>query len=163
MRFVLIDELLELEPGRRAVARKTFAPGDPVFADHFPGVAVVPGVLITEAMGQTGGWLLAATLQFSRWPLLAMIDRAKFRRLAMPGDEIRLEAELRSSRGDDFEMATQAFVSGERVAEARLVFHAVTFSLGDAEARRFEEWARTLFRDIGGEALMSGPRALSRG
>ena len=56
MRFVLVDRFLSVEPGRAATALKTFRPEDPVFADHFPGFPVVPGVLLTEAMGQTAGW-----------------------------------------------------------------------------------------------------------
>ena len=59
MRFVLVDRFLSVEPGRSATALKTFPPDDPVFDDHFPGLPVVPGVLLTEAMGQAAGWALA--------------------------------------------------------------------------------------------------------
>jgi 3-hydroxyacyl-[acyl-carrier-protein] dehydratase len=148
VRFVLIDRFLELEPGVRAVALKTFDPGEEVFRDHFPGLAIVPGVLLTEAMGQAGGWLLAATLGFSRWPLLAMIDRAKFRRLVRPGEEIRLEAVVRSSRDTDYEIAGEASVGGERVAQARLLFHAFDFPLPDDERAQFGAWARETFRRL---------------
>ena len=86
MRFVLIDRILELEPGRRAVATVRFDAAHDVFADHFPGMPIVPGVLVTEAMGQTGGWLLAATHGFESWPLLVMISNAKFRRLVRPDE-----------------------------------------------------------------------------
>jgi 3-hydroxyacyl-[acyl-carrier-protein] dehydratase len=150
VRFVLIDRLLELEAGQRAVAVKTFAAEEDLFRDHFPGLPVVPGVLLTEAMGQTGGWLLAATLRFSRWPLLTRIDRASFRRLVRPGDEIRLEAVLRGSREQDYEVTADASVHDEPVARARFLFHAFDFDLAGEEARELETWTREVFHRIGG-------------
>ena len=123
VRFVLVDRLVELEPGKRAVGRKTFHPDDEVFADHFPGYPIVPGVLITEAMGQTAGWLLVATLGFARFPLLTLIDSAKFRRHAFPGDELEMTATVRSIRADDYQVAVHASARGERIADARLWFH----------------------------------------
>ena len=149
---------MELEPGKRAVARKTFHPDDDVFADHFPGFPVVPGVLITEAMGQTAGWLLLATLGFARFPLLTLIDSAKFRRHAHPGDELELTATVRSIRTDDFQVGVDAHVQGERIADARLWFHAFEMPVIGDGARSFERWARRTFRDIGGEALIDAGR-----
>jgi 3-hydroxyacyl-[acyl-carrier-protein] dehydratase len=148
VRFVLIDRLVELEPGRRAVATMTFDAAADVFADHFPGMPIVPGVLLTEAMGQTGGWLLASTLGFDSWPLLVMIANAKFRRLVRPGDELRLTATVRSRSGDTFEVDTEATVGGERAADARLVFRAFRFSLGEAERAEFRAWAEATFRRL---------------
>src|SRR5206468_7311420 len=119
MRFVLIDRLLELEPWKRAVATRTFSAEEEIFEDHFPGFPVVPGVLLTEAMGQTGGWLLSATLGFARWPLLTLVERATFRRFVRPGEELRLEAAVKTRREEDFEVRAEARVNGERVADAR--------------------------------------------
>lgn len=155
MRFVLIDQLIELEPGTRAVARVTFPPHHEIFEDHFPGLPIVPGVLVVEAMGQAGGWLIAATLGFSRWPLLTMIDGAKFRRLVNPGDELRLEVALRSARERDFEVSAQAKVGSERVAGARLYFHAFEFSPSRPQEGNFEAWVHSTFRAIGGEDLLA--------
>lgn len=135
MRFVLIDALLELEPGSHAVARTSFSRDDDLFADHFPGRPIVPGVLLTEAMSQTGGWLLAATLQFTGWPLLVLIERAKFRRLVSPGDEIELRARLRSTQGENYAIDVEARVGANLVATARLLFHAVDWSLDPAHER----------------------------
>ena len=132
MRFVLVDRLVELEPGKRAVARKTFHPDDEVFADHFPGFPVVPGVLITEAMGQTAGWLLIATLGFARFPLLTLIDSAKFRRLVVPGDEIASDG-----RGTgDAHRRLRGTRRGSCARRARRRRPPVLSCLRDGEARR---------------------------
>ena len=153
MRFVLVDRFLSVEPGRRSVAVKTFDPQDPVFEDHFPGFPVVPGVLLTEAIGQTAGWLLASTLGTERWPLLVRVDRARFMRLVRPGEEIRLEAEVTSVHDDTFETRGSATVAGERAADARLLFHA--FPRPDAAAAAgFDAWARDVARRTGLAALL---------
>ena len=150
MHYVLIDRLLELEPGVRVLAERCFASEDEVFAAHFPGAPIVPGALLVESMGQAGGWLIAATLAFTRWPLLTMIDNAKFRSRVAPGDRILIEGALRATRGDRFEVATKATVADRRVATARLLFHAVdtTSLFGSPE---FPDWARRTFRTLGGE------------
>ena len=136
------------------MASASFSRLEDVLADHFPGRPIVPGVLVTEAMGQTGGWLLACTLGFSRWPLLVMIERAKFRRLVAPNEELRLTAELRSTRPDDFEIDAEARRNGHLVASARFAFHAFEFSLSGPERDRFQAWAERVFRDIGGPQLL---------
>jgi 3-hydroxyacyl-[acyl-carrier-protein] dehydratase len=154
MRFVLIDRLLELEPGRRAVATMCFADAHDVFADHFPGMPIVPGVLLTEAMGQTGGWLLAATLGFESWPLLVMISSAKFRRLVRPDETLHLTASIRSGGSETFEIDAEARSGGHRVADARLVFRTFTFTLDDANRDQFRTWAKETFDRLGGAALI---------
>jgi 3-hydroxyacyl-[acyl-carrier-protein] dehydratase len=154
MRFVLIDRLLELEPGKRALATRTFAPEEDIFLDHFPGFPVVPGVLLTEAMGQTGGWLLSATLGFTRWPLLSLVERASFRRFVRPGEELTLEATVKGRRQDDFEVRAEARVGESRAADARLLFHAFTPDVSAEDAARFQAWGRETFRRLGGEALL---------
>lgn len=146
MRFVLVDRFLSVEPGRSATALKTFPPEDPVFADHFPGLPVVPGVLLTEAMGQAAGWALAAELAPERFPVLLMIEKAKFRRLVRPGEEIRLEAEIDPPRGGVFFARTRAAAGGERVAEARLVFHAMP---RPESTPVFEAWRARILDETG--------------
>lgn len=157
MRFVLVDRFLSVEPGRGATALKTFRPEDPVFADHFPGFPVVPGVLLTEAMGQTAGWALAVRLGPDRFPLLMMVEKAKFRRLVRPGEEIRLEAEVDEARGRVWSARTRAWVGGQRAAEARLHFHAVPRPAGSAG---FDAWMSDVLRDTGlGRLLKPSPPA----
>lgn len=155
MRFVLIDRIVALEPGVRAVAAKTFSGEEDFFQDHFPGFPVVPGTLLTEAMGQTGGWLLAATLGFSRWPLLNMIASAKFRRFVRPGEEIVLEAVVESARDEGFEVRAQAAVGGSRVADARLFFHGFSPASLPAEPGSLASWARETFQRLGGDSFLA--------
>lgn len=163
MGFVLIERLVEITPGTRARAVACFSPDDDLFADHFPGRPIVPGVLLAEAMGQTGGWLIAATLGFTRWPLLTMIDQAKFRRLVRPGEAIQLTATLRSSRRErDFEVTGAAEVDGQRVASARFLFRAFTFEMAAGEGDAFERWARDTFTRLGGDILIPLPGSQER-
>jgi 3-hydroxyacyl-[acyl-carrier-protein] dehydratase len=154
MQFVLIDRLLELKPGTRARACRTFPAVDPLFDDHFPGFAIVPAVLITEAMAQTAGWLLGCTQDFSRRPVLTMIHKAKFRKLVFPGEELELMAEIVSHRHDGFEIAGEARVNSTRVAEATLQFHTFALTLATPARDQFETWARNTFRRLGGERLL---------
>ncbi len=146
MQFVLVDQFLSVEPGRGVTALKTFRPDDPVFADHFPGFPIVPGVLLTESMGQAAGWALATKVGPDRFPLLMMVERAKFRRFVRPGDEIRLEADLEETREDVWTARTRASVGDERVADARLVFHLVPRPSGSGG---FDEWRAGVLRETG--------------
>ena len=149
MRFVLVDRLEVIEPGRRAVGEKVFRASEEFFSDHFPGHPIVPGVLVTEAMGQVGGWLLAAGSGFTRWPLLSLVDRAAFHRPVRPDEPIRLEAEVRAVRGDDAEVRTVARVGDEKVAEARLLFHLLDPSTQPlARAAEFRRWTDETFRKL---------------
>lgn len=153
MRYILIDRLLELEPGVRVVAERCFSPADEIFADHFPGLPIVPGALLTESMGQTAGWLIAATLDFGRWPLLTMIHAAKFRSRVAPGELVRIEATLRAARRNDFEVEATVGVANRRVASARLAFH--TFGPDEMPVDGdLADWTRRTFLALGGDALL---------
>jgi 3-hydroxyacyl-[acyl-carrier-protein] dehydratase len=152
--FVLIDRLLELNPGTSAVATKTFGAEDGLFRDHFPGYAIVPGSLLIESMAQTAGWLVAATTGFSQPMHLVMVKDAKFRQPVLPDTMITLSAAIVSARGDVFEVAGAVHVSDEAMATARLVLSAFDFA-DDRRAVAFRAWARDTFRAIGGESLMT--------
>jgi 3-hydroxyacyl-[acyl-carrier-protein] dehydratase len=154
LRFILIDRLVELEPGQRAVASTTFPASLPLFADHFPGRPIVPGVLITEAMAQTAGWLIAATVGFNQWPLLALIEHAKFSRPVEPDEELRLTADLVSGQTHTFVVDVAATRGDERIARARLVFRGFDVSLSAAGRQPFEEWAQRTFAALGGTSLL---------
>lgn len=154
MRFILIDRILELEPGRRALARKTFAADEDFLADHFPGLPVVPGVLLTEAMAQTCSWLVSSTIHFERWPLLQMIEKAKFRHPVVPGEELLIEAVIESERATAFAVRAEIHAAGRRAAEARLVLHLLEPVAAGPAHDRLVAWSRRTFRELGGEALL---------
>ena len=98
MRFLLVDEILELVPGQHIRATKTMDPGEELFEDHFPGFPVVPGVLLTEMMAQAAGKCLAAEDAGRGRPMLAKITSASFREWVTPGQVCAIEAWIRSSR-----------------------------------------------------------------
>ena len=121
--FLLIDEVLELEPGSRAVARKRVGEGEWYLAGHFPGRPVMPGVLIVEAMAQTGAVaVLAQEENRGRLALFAGIDDCRFKRVVEPGDELRLSCELERVRGPIGRGKAEARVGGELAARGTLTF-----------------------------------------
>ena len=111
--FLLIDEVLELEPGARVVARKTVREDEWYLAGHFPGRPVMPGVLIVEAMAQTGAVaVLSQEENRGRLALFAGIDDMRFKRIVEPGDELLLECELEAVRGPIGRGKARATVGG---------------------------------------------------
>jgi 3-hydroxyacyl-[acyl-carrier-protein] dehydratase len=141
MRFVLLDRILELEPARRLLGSKVFAAEDEYLADHFPGYPVVPGVLLTEAMGQAGGWLIQHHLGFSRLVLLVMIEHAKFRQLVLPGQEVLVEAELETTGEETFVARGRARVGRRLVAEARFAYRTFPLPRQPEVAQGLVDWA----------------------
>ncbi len=121
--FLLIDEVLELEPGERAVARKTVRPDEWYFPGHFPGRPVMPGVLIVEAMAQTGAVaVLSQEENRGRIAYFAGIDDVRFKRVVEPGDELQLECELERVRGPIGRGRATARVGDELAARGTLTF-----------------------------------------
>lgn len=122
MRFLLIDEILELSPGRSVRAVKTLSADEELFRDHFPGFPVVPGVLLTEMMAQAAGKCLYSEDPQRGRPMLARIDSAAFRGWVKPEQRIVLTANVRSSRPQFARVECQALVDGHQVAAAELFF-----------------------------------------
>jgi 3-hydroxyacyl-[acyl-carrier-protein] dehydratase len=121
--FLLIDEVLELEPGKRVVARKAVRADEWYLAGHFPGRPVMPGVLIVEAMAQTGAVaVLSEADNRGKLALFAGIDNVRFKRIVEPGDELELTCELERVRGPIGRGAASARVDGELVARGTLTF-----------------------------------------
>lgn len=122
--FLLIDRVLELKRKERIVAIKNVTINEPFFNGHFPGLPIMPGVLIVEAIAQAGGALLLTEVQDRSDKVMVFtgIERAKFRRPVSPGDQLRLEVELRGWREvpgmTAAKMQGYAFVGGKKVAEA---------------------------------------------
>ena len=121
--FLLIDEVLELEPGERVVARKTVRPDEWYLAGHFPGRPVMPGVLIVEAMAQTGAVaVLSQEENRGRLALFAGIDDVRFKRIVEPGDELVFECTLEAVRGPVGKGKATAKVDGQLAARGTLTF-----------------------------------------
>jgi 3-hydroxyacyl-[acyl-carrier-protein] dehydratase len=118
--FLLIDRVVDLERKQRIVALKNVSINEPFFAGHFPNMPIMPGVLIVEAIAQAGGALLLTEVEDRDDKLMVFtgIERARFRRPVMPGDQLRIEVEVKAWRGTAVRMEGRAFVGEKRVAEA---------------------------------------------
>jgi beta-hydroxyacyl-ACP dehydratase FabZ len=124
--FLWIDRVEELEPGVRCVALKFVDPENPIFAGHFPGKPILPGVLIIEAVAQTAGVMLgsaahqAATSADGAVPLLAAVNRFKFLKVVTPGQELRIETKKLTEVGKMVAISGTVWVEGEVVASGEL-------------------------------------------
>ncbi len=121
--FLLIDEVLELEPGRRVVARREVRAEDPWFTGHFPGRPVMPGVLIVEAMAQTGAVaVLVEEENRGKIAFFAGIDDCRFKRVVEPGDTLLLTCEIDQVRGPIGRGKATAHVGDQLAARGTLTF-----------------------------------------
>ncbi len=121
--FLLIDEVVELEPGARVVARKRVREDEWYLAGHFPGRPIMPGVLMVEAMAQTGAVaVLADEANRGKLALFAGIDDVRFKRIVGPGDELELTCEIERLRGPIGRGRATATVDGELAVRGTLTF-----------------------------------------
>ena len=122
--FLLIDRVIEIQRKQRIVAIKNVTINEPFFAGHFPNLPIMPGVLIVEAIAQAGGALLLTEVEDPKDKLIMFtgIERAKFRRPVVPGDQLRIEVELKNWRARPSMVAVRmegvVYVGARRVAEA---------------------------------------------
>jgi beta-hydroxyacyl-ACP dehydratase FabZ len=125
--FLLIDRVIALDELKRIVAIKNVTFNEPYFQGHFPGVPVMPGVLIVEAMAQAGGVLVFKTLPDREKKLVFFmgIENAKFRKPVKPGDQLRIEMTVVRVKSRVGKLKGQAFVDNTLVAEARITFSLV--------------------------------------
>ncbi len=122
--FLLVDRIIEVEPGKRVVGIKNVTYNEPFFPGHFPGRPIMPGVLIVEAMAQTAGILVFSSLpqeQFKTPVYFLGIDNVRFRKPVIPGDQLRLELEITKHRQSIWGFKGKALVDGNLVAEAELL------------------------------------------
>jgi 3-hydroxyacyl-[acyl-carrier-protein] dehydratase len=129
--FLLVDRVVEVIPDDRIVAIKNVTINEPFFQGHFPGRPVMPGVLIIEAMAQVGGILAYETSppeQRGRLIYFMGMDKVRFRKMVLPGDQIKFEAKILKFRTKVAKMSGTATVSDQLVAEAELMA-----SFGDAK------------------------------
>lgn len=121
--FLLVDRVLEMEAGKKAVAIKNVTANEPFFNGHFPEYPVMPGVLIVEALAQTSGIAMMQTSENEgKLGLFAGIDKCRFKRQVVPGDQLKLEAEITRMRGSIAKANVKATVDDELVCEAEIMF-----------------------------------------
>ncbi|MHB9025387.1 MAG: 3-hydroxyacyl-ACP dehydratase FabZ [Armatimonadota bacterium] len=121
--FLLVDRILEFEPGKRAVGLKNVTVNEEFFNGHFPGNPIMPGVLITEHCAQVGGILLLATTgNEGKLALFAAINEMKFRRVVLPGDQLITEVNLLRASGRAGKVSVVSRVEGNIVAEGQFTF-----------------------------------------
>lgn len=121
--FLLVDKVVELEPGKKIVAIKNVTANEPFFQGHFPNYPIMPGVLIVEALAQTAG-ICTASVEAGKGKLgvFAGIDGVKFKRQVVPGDTLTLEAEILMNRMSVVKAKVKATVDGEPACEGEIKF-----------------------------------------
>ena len=125
--FVMVDRVIEYEPGHKAVAIKNVTFNEPQFQGHFPGRPLMPGVLIVEAMAQVGGLIVTQMPDLPKGLFVfAGIDGVRFRRPVVPGDQLRISCELLALKRRRFgKIRAQATVEGDVVCSGELMFSLV--------------------------------------
>ena len=129
MRFILVDRILELEPGKHIRAEKRVAPDEDYFRDHFPGFPVVSGVLLTEMMAQTAGKCLDAENPARGKAMLARIKNASFREWVRPGQLCIITATVLTSRAQFATMESFVAVDEKKVCSAEMFFSFAAMNL----------------------------------
>jgi 3-hydroxyacyl-[acyl-carrier-protein] dehydratase len=121
--FLLVDRIVELEQGKTITGIKNVTMNEPFFQGHFPGEPVMPGVLILEAMAQVGSILacLSDPEMMGRLAYFAGVDKARFRRVVRPGDQLVLKLEMIKQKGKVVKMAGKAYVEEQLATEAELM------------------------------------------
>ena len=143
--FQMIDRIEEIDADAGTLRAVSTVPDEsPVFEGHFPGMPLVPGVLLIETMAQAGGFLTMASLRFSQMCLLVAADSAKMRGLVEPGTALTVEAEL-EHEGSGFSKAKGRILSeGKRLADAKLTFKTIAFP-----DERFAAMIRSRAQELG--------------
>lgn len=117
--FLLVDRIVELTPGEKAVGIKNVTANEEFFQGHFPGNPIMPGVLMVEAMAQVAGILAFKSGDIQGQSVYFMsIEKVKFRRPVVPGDQLRMEIKILQQRGNVWKFSGQAFVEDKIASEA---------------------------------------------
>lgn len=121
--FLLVDKIVELEEGKRAVGIKNVTMNEPFFQGHFPGRPIMPGVLICEALAQVGAVVILRNPEFKdKLAVFTGIDNFKFRHQVVPGETLRLEVELTKMRGVMGKADVCAYVGDDVAAKGEISF-----------------------------------------
>ena len=116
--FLMVDRIIELEPNAKAVGIKNVTVNEPFFQGHFPGNPIMPGVLIVEAMAQIAGVLAFGSGVQGNAVFFMSIEKAKFRKPVVPGDQLRMEIKVIQQRGNVWKFSGTATVDEKVVSEA---------------------------------------------
>jgi 3-hydroxyacyl-[acyl-carrier-protein] dehydratase len=119
--FLMIDKIRSIEFDKRAIGIKNVTVNEPHFDGHFPNLPVMPGVLIIEAMAQTAGCLVVATLgaeSEGKLVYFMTVENAKFRKTVVPGDQLEIDVQKQRRRGPVWKFSGKAYVGGALAAEA---------------------------------------------
>lgn len=121
--FLLVDKIIDMEPGKRAIGIKNVTINEPFFQGHFPGLPIMPGVLIVEAMAQVAA-AICMDLEENKGKLgvFAGIDNCKFRKQVVPGDTLRMEVEMTALRRGIGKAEAKAYVGDQLACSANLTF-----------------------------------------
>jgi 3-hydroxyacyl-[acyl-carrier-protein] dehydratase len=132
--MLLVDRILSVEPGKRAVGLKNVTINESFFEGHFPGHPVMPGVLLIESMAQVGGVILLSTEgNGGKLVYLVGLDKVRFRKPVIPGDRVITEVEQLGQRGNFGKVKAVARVDGEIVAECVILYSVVDSPAGETE------------------------------
>src|SRR5438552_11934719 len=134
--FLLIGRVIDLTRKQRIVAIKNVTVNEPFFTGHFPDLPIMPGVLIVEAIAQAGGALLLTEVEDRDEKLMVFtgIERARFRHPVLPGDQLRIEVDVKAWRGNAVRMEGSAYVGDKRAAEATVTCQLIQRSRGVSNA-----------------------------
>lgn len=157
MRFVLVDKIVEIEPGTRARGYRDLSPDAEYYLDHMPGYPVEPGVLILESMAQLGGRLVQQSVSAASGrdvlPMLAMVNAAEFRRPVRPPCRLDLSAEILSIRTTAARVSAAARVDGQPVASATMTYVLVGLDhdgvgIGLENLSEIREWGHRTWKEM---------------
>jgi 3-hydroxyacyl-[acyl-carrier-protein] dehydratase len=132
--FLLVDRVLDVTPRKAVTAIKNVTCNEQFFQGHFPEWKIMPGVLIIEAMAQAGAVLLFSSIPDpeKKFVVLSKVDKAKFKRMVVPGDQLRLEVQWTREKGRVCQMKGRATVDGDLAAEGEI--YATVLDLADLKA-----------------------------
>lgn len=131
--FLLVDRIIKMEDYRRVIGIKNVTFNEPFFSGHFPGAPIMPGVLIVEAMAQVGGVVVLCIPEWrGKLPYLTGIDKMRFRKPVIPGDQLVIEVEVINMKANIGKVSAEAKVDGQLVAQGELLF-AIVAASNDSE------------------------------
>ncbi len=164
MKFVLVDRILELEPGRRIVAQKAVSLAEEYLADHFPSFPVLPGVLMLEALVQSAAWLVRASLDFA--PSLVLLKEARnvtYKSFVTPGGVLTLTAECDALDAAQSSFTGRGVRDGREIVKGRLVLRHLNLADTDPGAVELDQRLRTRQRELFNLLWKGSPAAAPAG